>query len=239
MTLLRLRRGFTLLTMAYFFFTSEFTVRRIFTTWVMYLYYHFKDYSSLMFPDRHAFSRSKPSVFRHFKNIRCIVDCTEFFCEMPRDYGRQGNFYSSYKHHCTMKSLIAVSPSGGACFISDLYEGSADDVKMFSECGILKHINPGDAVMVDKGFSVQELLLPMQATIFIPPFLGSREKFTKEEVILLKRIAKARIHVERFNERLKKFRLLDQVIPLSLAPIASQLVYVACCLVNFQDTLCK
>ena len=110
---------------------------------------------------------------------------------------------------------------------------------MFEECGILAHINPGDTVMVDKGFTVQELLLAKQATIFIPPFLGKRDKFTKEEVILLKRIAKARIHVERFNERLKKFRLLDQVIPLNLAPIASQMVYVACCLVNFQDTLCK
>ena len=239
LTLLRLRRGFTLLTLSYFFFTSEYTVRRIFTTWIMYLYHHFKDYSSFMFPDRHAFARVKPAVFRHFKNIRCIVDCTEFLCEVPRDYGRQGNFYSSYKHHCTMKCLIAVTPSGGACFISDLYEGSADDVKMFEECGILAHINPGDTVMVDKGFTVQELLLAKQATIFIPPFLGKRDKFTKEEVILLKRIAKARIHVERFNERLKKFRLLDQVIPLNLAPIASQMVYVACCLVNFQDTLCK
>ena len=158
---------------------------------------------------------------------------------MTRDYGRQGNFYSSYKHHCTMKCLIAVLPSGGACFISDLYEGSADDVKMFSECGIIRHINPGDAVMVDKGFTVQELLLAKQATVFIPPFLGNRSKFSKEEVVLLKRIAKARIHVERFNERLKKFRLLDRIIPLNLAPIASQMVYVACCLVNFQDILCK
>ena len=93
--------------------------------------------------------------------------------------------------------------------------------------------------MVDKGFTVAELLLPKQATIFIPPFLGSRSQFTTEELILNKRIAKARIHVERYNERLKKFRLLDQTIPLNLAPIASQMVYVAGCLVNFQDCLCK
>ena len=138
-----------------------------------------------------------------------------------------------------MKCLIAITPSGGTCFISDLFEGSADDVKIFAESGILEHINPGDSVMVDKGFNVQELLLTKQATIFIPPFLGNREKFTKEEVLLLKRIAKSRIHEERFNERLKKFRLLDQNIPLNLAPVASQMVYVACCLVNFQDNLCK
>ena len=85
---------------------------------------------------------------------------------------------------------------------------------------------------------MQDLLTPHQATVFIPPFLGKRATFTKEEILLTKRIAKARIHVERFNERLKKFRLLDKTIPLTLVPIASQLVYVAACLVNFQDYLC-
>ena len=100
-------------------------------------------------------------------------------------------------------------------------------------------INPGDSILVDKGFTIQELLLPKQAKIFIPAFLGQREKVTKEEVLLTKKITIARIHVERFNERLKKFRLLDQTIPLILSPIASQLVYGACCLVHFQDCLCK
>ena len=72
---------------------------------------------------------------------------------------------------------------------------------MSEQCDILNYVNYKDAFLVDKGFTVQHLLLPKQATIFIPPFLGKRDKFTKEEIILTKRIAKARIHVERFNER--------------------------------------
>ena len=104
-----------------------------------------------------------------------------------------------------MKCLIAVTSTGGACFISDLYEGSIDDVTLFEKCGILNHINPGDALLVDRGFTVQELLLSKQASIFIPPFLGGRERLTGEEELLTKKITKARIHVERFNERLKKF----------------------------------
>ena len=70
---------------------------------------------------------------------------------------------------------------------------------------------------------------------FIPPFPGKFATFTKEEILLTKQIAKAQIHVERFNERLRKFRLLDKTIPLTLGPIALQLVYVAA---NFQDCLC-
>ena len=57
--------------------------------------------------------------------------------------------------------------------------------------------------------------------------------------MLTKGIAKARIHVERFKERLKKCRLLDRIIPLSLVPVASQLFYEGCMLVNFQEFLCK
>ena len=105
-----------------------------------------------------------------------------------------------------MKCLIAVKPNGAACFISDLSEGSISDVYIyiFDQCGILQQIKPGDSLRVDKGFTIQHILLTKQTTIFIPPFLGKRDAFTKEEVMLNKRIAKARIHVERFNECLKK-----------------------------------
>ena len=77
-------------------------------------------------------------------------------------------------------------------------------------------IKSGDALLVDKGFTIQHILLTNQATIFISLFLGQRDAFIKEEVMLTNRIARARIHVERFNERLKKIRILDRVIPLNL-----------------------
>ena len=57
-------------------------------------------------------------------------------------------------------------------------------------------------------------------------------------MILTKPIVKARILVERFNECLNKFRILDHVKPLSLHSVASQMVYVASSLANFQEFLC-
>ena len=92
--------------------------------------------------------------------------------------------------------------------------------------------------MVDHGFTVQDLLNPIQVELKIPSFLKGRGSLTAAEELETRHIAKARIHVERFNERLKKFKLLSR-IPLSLAPLATQLVVVAACLVNFQETLCK
>lgn len=194
---------------------------------------------TVMFPDRTYLRRFIPKVFKTMKNIRCIVDCTEFRVECSRNFARQGNTFSSYKHTNTFKCLIAVTPNGGACFVSDLFEGDIDDVNIFKECGILRHLQPNDLVMVDRGFTVQDLLNPIQVELKIPSFLKGRGSLTAAEELETRRIAKARIHVERFNERLKKFKLLSRRIPLSLAPLATQLVVVAACLVNFQETLCK
>lgn len=52
-------------------------------------------------------------------------------------------------------------------------------------------------------------------------------------------IPKARIHVERFNGRLKQFKIVGRKIPLSLAPLATQMVVVAAFLVNCEKVLCK
>ena len=83
-----------------------------------------------------------------------------------------------------MKCLIAFNPNGAACFISDLYGGSIDDVTLFSQCSILNYINTGDSLLVDEGFIAQDLLTPRQATFFIPPFLGKRVTYTKEKILL-------------------------------------------------------
>ena len=94
--------------------------------------------------------------------------------------------------------------------------------------------------LADRGFTVRELLNPLQVELQIPSFLKGRKSLSAAEELETRRIAKARnIHVERFNERLKQFKLAGRKIPLTLAPLATQMVVVAASLVNFQDTLCK
>ena len=238
-TLVRLRRGYNLQSLSHFFVISTSTISTIFTTWIQLLYCHFSDYRTDMFPKRQHFKEHLPQVFKTFKNIRCTFDCTEFFVQMPRDFRHQGNLYSSYKNHYTYKSLIAVAPNGSIVFVSDLFEDSISDRATVEKSGFLDFINPGDMVLADRGFLIEDLLLTRQASLNIPPFLGKRKKFTAQEELKTRRIAKARIHVERVIERIKKFKLLSGKIPLTLAPIADQLVFVASCLVNFQEPLVK
>ncbi|XP_066921327.1 uncharacterized protein [Clytia hemisphaerica] len=124
-TLLRFLRGFNLYTLAHFYDVSEKTIRTIFTTWIMFMFHHFKSLKDVIFPERQVFKKTLPKIFRPFKNIRASIDCTEFKCESPCDYKQQG------KSNCTMKCLIAVNPNGAACFVLDLFEGIITDVNIF------------------------------------------------------------------------------------------------------------
>ena len=106
--------------------------------------------------------------------------------------------------------------------------------------GIREESLPNDVVLADRGFTVRELLNPLQVELRIPSFLKGRGSLTAAEKLETRRIAKAGIHVERLNERLEQFELVGRKIPLTLAPLATQMVVVAASLVNFQNTdLCK
>jgi hypothetical protein len=61
------------------------------------------------------------------RDVRVVIDCTEFVIESSSDFKQQGNIYSSYKSHTTAKVLIGVSPCGAAMFVSDVFEGSISD----------------------------------------------------------------------------------------------------------------
>lgn len=152
-----------------------------------------------MFPSKEFLQKFLPRVFKTMRNVRCSIDCTEFRGETSRNFAQHGNTYS-YKHANTFKCLIAVTPNGGCYFVSDIYhiyKGDISDVQIFKESGIMKHIEPNDILIVDRGFTVQDLVNPLQAHIKIPAFLKGRNSLSAADELSTKKIAKARVHVER------------------------------------------
>ena len=173
-------------------------------TWIQLLFKHFSGIRKLMFASRHTVRKSLPKCFKKYKNIRCIIDCTEVQVQVPGNFQAQGNQYSSYKGYTSYKFLVAVAPNGAIVFVSDAFEGSISDNEIVKQSGFLNFLEPGDVIMADRGFLVDDLLNERQVQIIRPPFLGTRDKFTPQEEALTKDIAKNRIHVERSIERMKK-----------------------------------
>jgi len=80
--LVRLRRGFTIKTLAVLLSTperrvEETMIRKIFTTYIQLIYKVFRDMETVMFPTRELLRRFTPKVFKTMRNVRCIVDCTD------------------------------------------------------------------------------------------------------------------------------------------------------------------
>ena len=181
-----------------------------------------------------------PESFKKtYPSTRCIIDCTELFCQRPSSLSSQSHMYSQYKSHVTYKGLIGIAPSGAITFVSQLYEGSISDQEIVKRSGFLQQIlwEKNDSVMADRGFKIEEDLKPLGVNLNIPSFLEGRDQLSEREVIESQAIASVRIHVERAIERVKRFRQIRNEIPLTLHGSVNQIWTVACLLCNFMSPL--
>jgi hypothetical protein len=217
-------------------------VSKVFKTWLQFVYFKFLDVKDKMFVRQVDIKKPLPSHFRNklLRKTRVVIDCTEFGLESTLNFDQQGNIYSFYKTKPTAKLLLGVVPSGGACYISHAFEGCISDREIVRQSGFLDYLEPGDIVLADRGFKgADEFIEEKGATLIIPPFLRGRKKFTLEEEHRTRIIAKARIHIERFNKRIKIYEFLKGPIRHCHVPLVSQAVYVCSCLANFSLILAQ
>ena len=189
-----------------------------------------------IFPTKEITAQTLPLSFRQFTNIRCIIDCTELFIERASSLTVQGQTFSNYKHHNTVKFLVAITPTGGICFVSKAWGGRTSDRLITEKCGFLDYIEEGDLVMADRGFTIGDLLAKKKAYFNIPPFLRKKQ-FSVAEIEETKSIATVRIHVERAIGRVKLFHILDANVPLSLSRNIESIFRLCCFLTNFDKPL--
>ena len=103
-----------------------------------------------------------PTVFKeNFSNVLVVINCTEIKVQTPSSFVLHSEFYSSYKSATTLKGLVGITPSGAVSFISILYTGSISDRETVKRCGILGLLEDGNGVMADKGFTIEDLLSPL------------------------------------------------------------------------------
>jgi ribosomal protein S15P/S13E len=119
--------------------------------------------------------------------------------------------YSHYKTHMTWKALVGVTPNGVVSFISDLWAGSISDKQLVIKSGMLDLCEQGDAIMGDKGFLISDLTTPRGLQLIIPPKKKQVKQMSVVDLVMTRRIANVRIHVERHMERVKNYRILNSL----------------------------
>ena len=237
LVIVRLRRGVDIEHLADMFSVSPSTASRVFTTWINVLAKELPAYL-LRWPSKEQVRQNLPKSFKYFPNTRVIIDCTEFFIQRPSLPSSQRKTWSSYKQHNTFKALVGCTPRGYISFISKLWTGNASDRKITLNCGFLDLVEPYDDIMADRGFCIRDALTLRLATLNIPPFT-QKGVLSSFAVTKTRRIARARIHVERCIGRLKCFKLLSCVIPLKLKQKMDSILVVCACLCNVDKYLVK
>ena len=216
LVLMKLRLNLEEQDLAYRFCVSQSTVSNVFRKWI---YIMAEQLSFLIhWPSREQMMTSMPMVFRKFfKNCICILDCTEVFIERPANLQARSHTWSEYKHHNTIKVLIAVTPQGTISFISEAWGGRASDKFITEHSGVLDKLEHGDLVLADRGFTIEDSVGLYCATLCCPPFTKGKKQLSRNEVDYAREISHVRIHVERvIGQMKKKYKLLEGVIPISM-----------------------
>ena len=220
---------------AHRFGVSQSTVSRIVITWINFLYHKFKELN--IWPSKQEVQSYMPGCFKNaYPSTRCIIDATELFITMPSNPTAQQLTFSSYKNHNTLKALVAITPSGAISFVSKLYGGNISDRQLTIDSGLLDLLEPSDSVMADRGFTIEDLLHSRGVGLNIPPNKDGPQ-LSEDDLILTRRIATLRIHIERAIGRIKTFRILKDM-PINMATLSEQIFFVCAILTNFSKPLC-
>lgn len=182
---------------------------------------------------------SLPQEFLSTKNLRCIIDCTEVFIQRPSDLKLQAATWSEYKHHNTIKCLVAISPQGSISFVSEFFGGRTSDRAVVTSSRFLRFIDPGDQILADRGFPIREVLHNKNAELVLPPAAKGTSQMTSAQVRETKDVANVRIHVERVIRRIKQFRILSQIFPISFISYANDILLICAAISNLQGPIVK
>lgn len=216
---------------------SEHQIKRIFFETVQLLSACLRVWVS--WPGKEEISRNLPKCFENFEDCVVVLDCTEVYAQHPSSLPNQVITYSHYKGDTTIKVMTGVSPAGHIIFVSSAYGGRVSDKVIFEQSDLVNLLEPGDAIMVDRGFLIDSVCQLNKWKLIRPPFLGQNKQFSKEESTYTAKVAAARVHIERSNQRLKVFKILGDTLPNCLLPVFEDIFTVICATVNLSAPILK
>ncbi|XP_077055280.1 uncharacterized protein LOC143706825 [Siphateles boraxobius] len=238
LTLMKLRLNLMIGDLSRRFFISESLSSKIISYWIDKL----EEVTRNLIPwlPRETIRATMQQAFKmKYPNTTCILDCSESLLQKPKNLDSRGESYSHYYSHNTVKYLVSIAPCGLIMFVSAAYGGRCSDKFITMDSGILEYLQPGDEVMADRGFTIRDILFERKVNLVIPSFTKKGAQLTEEQVTSTRRIANVRIHVERAIRRLKVFKILSQVVPISLVPKVDKILRICSALVNLRGDLIR
>ena len=158
----------------------------------------------IIWPSKGKIFANLPECFKKpYPKVRTIIDCTEVFLETPSSLEVQALLWSEYKHHCTFKFLVAITPNGAVSWVSPCYGGRTTDIYIVQDSGFLDILKPYDTVMADCGFKIKSDLTFHRCCLAIPPSASKGNQVTSSDIRVTSKVANVKIFVEKAIARMK------------------------------------
>ena len=230
-TLVRLRRGFTLRHLVHLYpsLRTTATASRACTDILLLLDHMLRD---CLARNAEHLPKVSPLLKKDYPRVRHIIDASELFVPKPRgDHRLDNRLFSSYKGHHTGKYLYVLGADLRCAWVSKVFAGNVSDPELCDVSGFYSTLHPGDGVMADKGFRIHQPVRAVGGELYIPAFCV-KGRLSAANVERSSRLSKVRIHVERAIERQKRFLILSAITP-SLYGTVNEIVFVTAILSSY------
>ena len=134
------------------------------------------------------------------------IDCSEVDIQRTRNLTVLAQTWPNYKHNNTAKYLIGITSSGAAMFLSEGWGGRVSDKQISVDSGFLDKISMGDCILADRVY--------LQRRVGVSLCYTEGSTFRKE-VDTSRQLSNIRIHIEKVIGQVQKFRMLQNILPLT------------------------
>ena len=232
-TMMKLRKHYTNKDLSLMFEVSEFTISNVFVTWINFMYCQWKELD--LWPSKDLVAFFSPLDFnKQFPNCRIIIDGTEVPIKKPKNPNAQQKTWSSYKNRNTLKTMVGCTPGGLITHIQDAYGGSASDRILTERSNLMNKLDPGDSIMSDKGFTVQDMFAPYDISVNIPTFMTGKNQLSVKALSRDRKIATKRVLIERIIGLAKTYKILCSPLNDIETALGSQIIFSCFMLCNFR-----
>ena len=171
-----------------------------------------------------------------------VADGTYIYIEKSGNYSFQRRFYSVHKGKPFLKPMMLVATDGYILTALGPYlvDGKNSDAKITEQMlnsnveDITDWFEEDDVMVVDRGFrDAVDILKDFGINAQMPHFLNKPQKqHTSEEANESRLVTKVRWVVESVNGRIKKWKVLSNILPNSQIPYVGDYVRIVCSLCN-------
>ncbi|XP_036450011.1 uncharacterized protein LOC118824142 isoform X2 [Colossoma macropomum] len=241
LTLMRLRLDLPIQLIADLFHTDLKTVSTTFVDTMDVLYAQLGPL--IDWPERQCLLATMPPKFIDSFGDRAaiILDCFEVEIEGPSSPKARAQSFSHNRHNRTVKYLIGFTPAGAISFVSKGFGGCCSDKHVAENSGLLDKLSPGDLVLADHGFDIEDSVGMMCAEVKDPAFTKGQRQLDVKDVEETRQIAHLRVRLERVMGSIRdKYAVLNKAVPNSLVrpcegeevTLLDKIISVCCALAN-------